>query len=56
MQWLLISLRISGSALVMLVEITNGIAVAGRSAKGQIELLGSEGTPNLLELSVRAML
>jgi hypothetical protein len=28
MQWLLISLRISGSALFMLVEMTNGIPAA----------------------------
>lgn len=35
MQWLLISLRISGSALFMLVEMTNGIAAADWRAKGQ---------------------
>jgi hypothetical protein len=28
MQWLLISLRISGSTLFMLVEMTNGIPAA----------------------------
>lgn len=56
MQRLLINLRISASALSMLVEMMNGIPAADRQSQGQIDRLGNETISNLPELSVLAIL